>query len=331
MDSALVRAELEVDGISVREAGEADVDAVGLTTSSPDAFDDLRAAFSPSPVLISVGRGVAVTAPLVVVRHASGDGAASFPHLVVQAAEASQLTIVEVVVSSDDRLLTVPMLEAIVGPAANVNHVQLQQLGANAWQLGRLASRISRDATMSSMVVSLGGAVSRAHAHAELLEQGGTSNLRAIYAGDGEQMHDFRVIQGHVGENTTSDLFFKGAVTGEAHAVYSGTIRVDKGAVDTNGFQTIRNLVLSDTAWADAVPNLEIEENRVRCSHATTVGPIDDDQRYYLESRGVPREVAERLIVLGFFEELLERLPVPGLRPLVRDALAAKVGGGLRS
>ncbi|HUS61740.1 MAG TPA: SufD family Fe-S cluster assembly protein [Acidimicrobiales bacterium] len=330
-DGGLAHASLTATGIEVRAAGDDDAELIGATTTAPDAFDDLRAAFTPGPILIAVGRGVAIEAPLVVVRYAAGEGVASFPHLLVHAAEASQITIVEVVISSDERVLTVPLLEMVVDSAANVSHVQLQQLGPAAWQLGRLSSRIARDATLSSTLVSLGGAVSRVHTHAELLDQGGTSNLRAIYAGDGDQMHDFRVVQGHVGMNTTSDLFFKGAVTDEAHAVYSGVIRVDKGAVDTNGFQTIRNLVLSDTAWADAVPNLEIEENRVRCSHATTVGPIDVEQRYYLEGRGVPRQVAERLIVLGFFEEVIDRLPIVGLRQLVRDALAVKVAGGVAS
>jgi Fe-S cluster assembly protein SufD len=138
-------------------------------------------------------------------------------------------------------------------------------------------------------------------------------------------MHDFRTIQDHAAPNTTSDLLFKGAVSDEARSVYSGLIRVRKEARGTNAFQTNRNLVLTEGAHADSVPNLEIEENDVRCSHASAVGPIDEDQRYYLESRGVPPEVADRLIVLGFFDEIVERSPVPGLRPVVREALAAKL------
>ena len=136
-----------------------------------------------------------------------------------------------------------------------------------------------------------------------------------------------RQLQDHDAPRTTSDLLFKGAVEDQAQSVYSGLIRVRKGARGTNAFQTNRNLVLSDGAHADSVPNLEIEENDVRCSHASAVGPIDEDQRYYLESRGVPPAVADRLIVLGFFDEILDRTPVPGLRELLRGAVAAKLTG----
>ena len=123
---------------------------------------------------------------------------------------------------------------------------------------------------------------------------GATSNLLAVYFGAARQMHDFRTLQDHRAPKTTSDLLFKGAVAGAAHSVYSGLIRVEKGARGTNAFQTNRNLVLAEGARADSVPNLEIEENELRCSHASAVGPIDEEQRYYLESRGVPPEVAGR-------------------------------------
>ena len=123
-------------------------------------------------------------------------------------------------------------------------------------------------------------------------------------------MHDFRTIQDHDAPHTTSDLLFKGAVQDESRSVYTGLIKVRKHARGTAAFQTNRNLTLSEGAWAESVPNLEIETNDVRCSHASTVGPIDADQRFYLESRGIPTQIAERLIVLGFFDEVLDQLPV---------------------
>ena len=128
-------------------------------------------------------------------------------------------------------------------------------------------------------------------------------------------MHDFRTLQDHAAPATTTDLLFKGAVQDRGRSVYSGLIRVRPGARGTNAFQTNRNLVLSEGARADSVPNLEIDENDVGCSHASAVGPVDEEQRFYLESRGVPPEVADRLIVLGFFGEVLDRLPSrPGRR-----------------
>ena len=132
----------------------------------------------------------------------------------------------------------------------------------------------------------------------------GTSLLRAAFIGRDEQMLDFRTLQDHVAPRTTSDLLFMGAVADHAHSVYSGLIRVRRGAVRADAMQTNHNLVLDEGAHADSVPNLDIEENDVRCSHASTVGPVDEEQRYYLESRGVEPEVAERLIVAGFFEDI---------------------------
>jgi Fe-S cluster assembly protein SufD len=215
--------------------------------------------------------------------------------------------------------------EIEVEPAANLRHLTVQELGPRVWHIAYAASRVGRDATLQAAAASLGGEYARMRTGSLLDGQGGTSNLLAVYFGDEHQMHDFRTLQDHDAPKTTSDLLFKGAVEDEAHAVYSGLIRVRKGAKGTNAFQTNRNLVLSDGAHADSVPNLEILENDVRCSHASAVGPIDADQRYYLESRGVPPQVAERLIVLGFFDDILERTPVEGLRPLLRAAVATKL------
>ena len=138
-------------------------------------------------------------------------------------------------------------------------------------------------------------------------------------------MHDFRTLQDHAAPKTRSNLLFKGAVQGHAQSVYTGLIKVRKDARGTDAFQTNRNLKLSEHAWAESVPNLEIETNDVRCSHASTVGPIDEEQRFYLESRGVPPGLAERLIVLGFFDEVFDRLPVPSLVPDLVAEVSAKL------
>ena len=139
-------------------------------------------------------------------------------------------------------------------------------------------------------------------------------------------MHDLRTVQDHRAPQTTSDLYFKGAVANRSRSVYTGLIRVEKGARGTNAFQTNRNLVLHEGAHADSVPNLEIEDNDVRCSHASAVGPINDDQRFYLESRGIPPTTAERMIVRGFFGEVLDRIPVAQARDLVEQELEDRLG-----
>jgi Fe-S cluster assembly protein SufD len=194
------------------------------------------------------------------------------------------------------------------------------------WQTAYQASRVGRDGQLRSSAVALGGDYARVRVDSRLDGKGGTSNLTAVYFGHDRGMHDFRTMQDHAAPATTSDLLFKGAVSGTARSVYSGLIRVRKEARGTNAFQTNRNLVLSEGAGAESVPNLEIETDDVRCSHASAVGPVDEDQRYYLESRGVPPQVAERLIVLGFFDEVLGRIPVAPLVQSLRTTIAARLG-----
>jgi Fe-S cluster assembly protein SufD len=193
------------------------------------------------------------------------------------------------------------------------------------WQIAHQVGRAERDSYTLLATVALGGYYARVRTDARLDGAGATGDQIAAYFGAGDQMHDFRTLQDHAAPKTTSDLLFKGAVEDNARSVYTGLIRVRKEAPGTNAFQTNRNLKLSEGAWADSVPNLEIENNDVRCSHASAVGPIDADQRFYLESRGVPPATAERLIVLGFFDEVLERLPAPHVVPELRRAIAAKL------
>jgi Fe-S cluster assembly protein SufD len=133
----------------------------------------------------------------------------------------------------------------------------------------------------------------------------------------------------HEAPRTHSDLLFKGAVKDTAKSVYTGLIKIGENATKAEAFQTNRNLTLSHGAWAESVPNLEIETNDVKCSHASTVGPIDDEQRFYLESRGIRPEIAERLVVLGFFNEVIERLPNLPVVAGLRDKVAAKLGAAL--
>lgn len=324
---------------------------------APDAFVELATAFMPDITAVVVPARVVLDEPVLVVhllgfgggpdtpgggrdRVASGPspeagtaseggrGLASFPRTVVRIGRAAEASVVEVAVSGDGLLLAVPTVDLDVSDDGRLSYAGIQDLGRAAWQLGYQTSRVGRDGHLSSFSMALGGSYARLRTDSRLAGQGGTSNLLAAYFGDGEQMHDFRTMQDHEAPKTTSDLLFKGAVADEARSVYSGLIRVRRGAVGTNAFQTNRNLVLSEGARAHSVPNLDIAENDVRCSHASAVGPIDPDQRYYLESRGIPRGVADRLIVLGFFDDILERAPVPGVRSSLRSAVAGRATAG---
>jgi Fe-S cluster assembly protein SufD len=301
-----------------------------VARSDTDYFTLMNAAFVEGPIIVRVPAGVTVAHPLAVLHWIDSDGVAVFPRTIVQTGADAEVTVVEYHASPDVAALTVPVVELDVDDASRVRYLNVQQLGRQVWQIAYQASRVGRDATLNSSSVALGGDYARVRTDSAVVGKGATSNLLAVYFGDGQSMHDFRTMQDHVAPATTSDLLFKGAVRDEAKSVYSGLIRVRKEAAGTNAFQTNRNLVLSEGAHVESVPNLEIEANDVRCSHASAVGPIDEEQRFYLESRGIEPTVAERLIVLGFFGEVLDRLPVAALAGPLRGAVMAKLTGTSR-
>ncbi|MBV8160586.1 MAG: Fe-S cluster assembly protein SufD [Acidimicrobiia bacterium] len=323
LDDAAASRGVEVGNVLAVSDGE---DVLGsVAPSSTDGFTELATAFVTGGALVRVPPGVTVDDPIVVVHWIDRDGAAVFPRTVVVLGEDAEATVIDRYQSPDVVAFVDPVIELDVGDAARLRYASVQDLGPRVWQTAYQASRVGRDAALTSTAVALGGDYARLRTDARLEGRGGTSRLMAVYFGSGARMHDFRTMQDHAAPQTTSDLLFKGAVADTAKGVYTGLIRVRKDAPGTNAFQTNRNLVLSEGAGAESVPNLEIETNDVRCSHASAVGPIDEEQRYYLESRGVPPPVAERLIVLGFFSEVLERLPSPTLAAGLRRRLAASL------
>jgi Fe-S cluster assembly protein SufD len=326
---AEVRDELAARGVLLggllQAAPDEGAELLGAVAGAPDGFVELATAFLADAALVRVPPKVELDAPLVVVHWLDTDGGAVFPRTVVQVGESSQAGVVEVVASGDVAALAAPVVELDVADAANLAYVGLQQLGSRVWQVAYQASRVGRDASLRSFTASLGGEYARLRTDSRLAGQGGSTQLMAAFFGAGDQMHDFRTLQDHDAPKTTSDLLFKGAVRDRARSVYSGLIRIRHGAHGSNAFQTNRNLVLSEGAHADSVPNLEIEENDVRCSHASTVGPIDEEQRYYLESRGVPPAAADRLIVAGFYGDILDRAPIPGVRAHLRRAVTDRL------
>jgi Fe-S cluster assembly protein SufD len=222
-------------------------------------------------------------------------------------------------------VLVVPRLVLRAGQAARPTYLGVNLLGPNVWLLAHQQAEGERDSTTLLASVALGGDYARVRTDARVIGQGASTRQVALYYADGRQMHDFRTLQHHVAPKTNSDLLFKGAVQDTAKSVYTGLIRIGHEAKGSVAYQTNRNLTLSEGAWAESVPNLEIETNDVKCSHASTVGPIDEEQRFYLESRGIPPEVAERLVVLGFFDEVLDQLPVGAMAAELRDRVVAKL------
>ncbi len=296
-----------------------------------DALTALATALCPDVVVVRVPAGVELEEPVVIVHEVGRGpgGGAAFPRALVVLGAGARASVVELVVSGDEPCLVVPLLEVDLGDGAQLEHTSVQQLGRRAWHLGYQASNIGRDAVMHSFLAALGGEYARQLTSSVLAGIGGASELLAVYLGDGTQVQDMRTFQEHEAPRTRSELVFKGAVADTARSVYTGLIHMHPGAKRADASQTNRNLVLSEGAHADSVPNLDIEENDVRCSHASAVGPIDADQLFYLATRGVPREVAERLILLGFFDDLLDRAPVPGVAAYLRAAVARRLSDGV--
>jgi Fe-S cluster assembly protein SufD len=315
------------DGSEVRVTTGDDLTAdgpLGTVLDTSDALGALHDAFT-SPIVVQVPEGV--DAGLVVVVHTSGpDGVASFPRVVVEVGQAATASVVEIHHGPDGvRSLALPVTELTVGRDATLRHRTLQLLGDGAWQIGRLASTVDQGGTLHAGAAAFGGDYARMRVDTTLAGRGAHGEITAAYFGDREQLLDFRTFQDHVAPDTTSNLLFKGALGERGASVYTGLIKIRPTARGTQAFQTNRNIKLSDEAWAESVPNLEIENNEVQCSHASTVGPVDAEQRFYLESRGVPTGRAERLIVRGFFDEVLGGLELGALDDLVRGSLEAKL------
>jgi len=319
---------------------------LGSIATDPADFVLLNDAFAADPLVVDIAAGASIEDPVVVVHIVSGPGGdAVFPRTVIRAGSSSVASVIEIVVDVDagpgllaelppadsssageSEHLVVPVTEIQVADGATLNFVSIQALGATSWQLAHQASTIGADASLHSFAVALGGAYARLRTDSALTGESGSSKLRAAYIGRDDQMLDFRTLQDHRAPKTTSDLLFMGAVADRSHSVYSGLIRMRRGAVRSDAMQTNHNLVLDEGAHADSVPNLDIEENDVRCSHASTVGPVSEDQLYYLESRGVEPEVAERLIVAGFFDDIASQVPIAGTRAVVARALSDRTG-----
>ncbi len=331
-----LRNEAATSGLRLGRCGDEDdargADMVGAVQIGGDALVLLNDSFAADAVLIDVPAGVVVADPILVLHWCGGvadaaTGSAVFPRTAIRLGDGASVAVVEVYAGpvSPARALVVPVTELVAGEGATLSYVSLQILNDAAWSIARLAARGAKESVMRTFTVGLGGDYDRVRADVSGEGRGARSEILSTYVGNGTQVHDIRTLQDHVAPRTNSELLCQGAVAGTSHSVYSGLIRVHRGAVRSDARQTNHNLVLDEGAHADSVPNLDILENDVKCSHASTVGPIDEDQRYYIESRGVAPDVAEGLIVQGFFDHIIDRGPIPAVTPLLKREVHARL------
>ncbi len=286
-----------------------------LVPADRTKFTALHAAFRTGGTFLHVPRDSAITLPIQTFTYLDADGAAVFPHTLVVVEPGSEVTFIDRYASPDlRRAFSDAITEIHVGDGAHVRYVSIQEWGSGVTHLGIQRATVGRDATLRTLNIGFGASLARAEAETILAEPGGFSEMLGVFFADEDQHFDHRSIQDHVAPNCTSDLLYKGALRDHSRAVYSGWVHVRPDAQKTNAMQTSRNIVLSEHAKADAIPNLEIEANDVRCGHAASVGPVDEDAIFYLTSRGIPRAEAERLIVSGFFQEVLDRVKIDEVR-----------------
>ncbi len=291
-------------------------------------FTALHCALWSGSTFVYVPAGVDVALPLRALWWLSRPGVAVFPHTLIVMEAGSRLSFVTEQFSPelDGVSLVCPATEVYLGQEAQLFHATIQQLGRQAYVLAARRHLLERDSRLESLTIGLGGKLTKSFIESMMVGAGSVANMRGVIFADGEQHFDHETLQEHIAPETSSDLFFKVVVKDKAMSVHLGRVKVRKDARGTNAGQTVRNLILSPGAKAHPILPLEIEASDIRrCSHAATVGQIDENQLFYLMSRGLSPREAEKLIVDGFFEPVLESIPLPIVQERLRRAVDAKL------
>jgi Fe-S cluster assembly protein SufD len=299
-----------------------------IVKSDEGKFSALAATFAEKGVLIYVPKGVQVKDPLHSVLWGPGIGLAHFSHLLIWLEEGSSLTYVHEAASIDEsegQTLHVGLVEIYVGKGANLRFVELQSWGDHVWNFCHKRAKVEKDGYLDWVFASVGTHLTKDFSDLDLVGEGAVGKMSGFYFTDGNQHLDHDTQQNHFAPNTTSDLLFKGALQGKSRSVWQGMIYVAPEAQKTDGYQANRNLVLSKNARADSIPGLEIMADDVRCTHGATVGKIDEDELFYLRSRGIQLPEAERLIVEGFFDPVMQRIPFEGVQDRLIQAIDRKM------
>jgi Fe-S cluster assembly protein SufD len=300
---------------------------LGSLVSSDDVFVALNDAGIRASAFVYVPRGVELTEPISLSSVQARTGTLLNQRTLVVLEEGAQAEVWEQFLSGSDDVDGVfnTVTELIVGQNARLRYVCGQGLSENSWIFGAQRAEVGRDASLDWVALGFGSARGHVRMETRLAGEGSGARVTGAYASHGRQHIDFDTTQEHAAPNTTSDLAFRGVLTGRSSAVWKGNIIVDPGAQKTDAFQESRNLLLSKRAHADAIPGLEIQANDVRCTHAAAVAQVDPEQLFYLRSRGLPLDVAKRLVIEGFLATLVERFEEGPVREVLSDALERRL------
>jgi Fe-S cluster assembly protein SufD len=314
------------DGIRFEPLPE-DETRLGELVGWDEKFAAHNAALWKHGLLVVVPRGVELEQPLYVRIANAAEGGSLFWRLLVVAERESRFTLIEEYTSASPELsgYSNAAVELFVDQGARLEYVSVQNLSRETWHFASHHARVGRDAELDWVAGGFGSKKGKTRIQNDLAGQGATSRVTGAYFADGEQHLDYDTFQEHIAPHTTSDFAFKGALRDTSTAVWRGMIRVEPDAQKTNAYQENRNLLLSPLAHADSIPGLEIMANDVRCTHGATVGQVDREQLFYLMARGLSRAEAERLIVRGFFSDVLDRIQLEPVREALGDALEARI------
>lgn len=290
-------------------------------------FAALNTALWSGGTFLYVPKEVRVRLPLRSFRWLAAERGSVFGRTLIVAEPFSEIALVDELGSDDfaEQTFSDAAAEIFAGEGAKVTYVSLQRLGRGVVHLTTDRLVAGRDARITTLYTTLGSEVTRADVRCRLQAPGAHVDMLGLYLAEGDQHFDHETLQDHIAPHASSNLLFKGSLMDQARSVFRGLIRVHAGAQRTDAYQTNRNLILSDQARADSLPNLEIAADDVRCSHAATVGQLDEEEIFYLRSRGIPEAEAIRLVIFGFFGEVLDQLELDEVRKELVRAIEKKV------
>ncbi len=291
-------------------------------------FAALHAALWTHGVFLYVPRRAVAELPLHVVMYNTHPGA-SLGHVLVVLEEGAQATMQVEYTSADAsaHAAYIGATELLVGDAANLRYVALQNWNRQTFEFSHQRARVGHDAQLDWVLGVMGSTLTKAYIELELDGKGSSGRISGFFFADSDQLFDLDTQQNHNAPLTVSDLLFKGAAKDEARTVWQGMIKSLPQMQKIDGYQANRNLVLSDDARMDGIPGLEIEADDVKCSHAATFGTLEEEPIHYLMSRGITRPVAEIMVIEGFFDELLQRVPFERVRERLAASIEAKIMG----
>ncbi|MDP1715904.1 MAG: Fe-S cluster assembly protein SufD [Anaerolineales bacterium] len=290
-------------------------------------FAALASALAQNGVLLYVPKNVQVENPLHSVLWGPGGELAHCSHLIVFVDNGASVTYVHEAASPNEtgHAMHAGVVELHIGENANLRFVELQSWGRHVWNFSHERARVERGGNLDWIFGAVGSRLTKNFSDLDLAGEGAQGRMSGFYFTDDTQHLDHDTQQNHFAPHTTSDLLFKGALKGKSRSVWQGMIYVAPGAQKTDGYQANRNLVLDDQARADSIPGLEILADDVRCTHGATVGKLEQEPLFYLKSRGIPQREAEQLVVEGFFDPIMQRIPFEGVRERFQQAIQDKL------